>query len=211
MFSNMEQGAEFQKALAVFNVAMSSAQSIAGAIQGAIQSATATGAGAVAFTPIFIAQQVATVLGAFGQIYGILSQPEPSAPRFATGVEYLHGAGTTTSDSIPAWLSRGERVVTADKNKQYFDELSAIHRGNFESFVRKKYVIPAIGDALKSVDELQRGMVAGQIANQLIGGKNWKGDNIVNELMRNRSNDREMNQQLIKAITKSSRISKRKF
>lgn len=41
------------------------------------------------------------------------------APKFATGVYDLQGPGTSTSDSIPAWLSRGEDVVPADRNKKF--------------------------------------------------------------------------------------------
>lgn len=37
---------------------------------------------------------------------------------FATGVVDLQGAGSETSDSIPAWLSRGESVVTARGTRQ---------------------------------------------------------------------------------------------
>ena len=38
-------------------------------------------------------------------------------PKFAKGTEYVNGAGTGTSDSIPAMLSKGERVVDAKTNK----------------------------------------------------------------------------------------------
>ena len=39
------------------------------------------------------------------------------------------GPGSETSDSVPAFLSRGERVVTAKKNKEYWSTLSAVHNG----------------------------------------------------------------------------------
>ena len=48
-----------------------------------------------------------------GQIGLIASQKPPAAPGFATGVVGLEGPGTQTSDSIPAWLSKGESVITA--------------------------------------------------------------------------------------------------
>jgi len=48
-------------------------------------------------------------------------------PKFKDGVEYLQGKGTTTSDSILAWLSKGERVIDAQTNKKFFPVLSAIH------------------------------------------------------------------------------------
>ena len=37
---------------------------------------------------------------------------------YATGTEYVEGAGTETSDSINAMLSRGERVMTAKDNRK---------------------------------------------------------------------------------------------
>lgn len=37
-------------------------------------------------------------------------------PKFAKGTEFVNGAGTSTSDSIPAMLSKGERVVDAKTN-----------------------------------------------------------------------------------------------
>jgi len=38
-------------------------------------------------------------------------------PKFAKGTEFVNGAGTATSDSVPAMLSKGERVVPAHINK----------------------------------------------------------------------------------------------
>ena len=38
-------------------------------------------------------------------------------PKFAKGTEFVHGGGTETSDSVPAMLSRGERVIDAKTNK----------------------------------------------------------------------------------------------
>jgi hypothetical protein len=48
------------------------------------------------------------------QIAAIRSQKPPAAPGFAKGVIDLNGPGTETSDSIPARLSRGESVITAN-------------------------------------------------------------------------------------------------
>jgi len=53
----------------------------------------------------------AAIQGAFGLAKAKLSE-QPKG--FATGVVGLQGEGTSTSDSIPAWLSKGESVVTAD-------------------------------------------------------------------------------------------------
>ncbi len=42
-----------------------------------------------------------------------------SAAKFATGTKFVDGPGTETSDSVPAMLSRGERVETAQTNRLY--------------------------------------------------------------------------------------------
>jgi len=39
-------------------------------------------------------------------------------PAYAEGTDYVNGPGTETSDSIPAKLSKGERIVPANINKQ---------------------------------------------------------------------------------------------
>lgn len=120
---------------------------------------------------------------------------------FAKGVEFLTGAGTATSDSIPAWLSEGERVVTADKNRKYWDELSAIHNNHFEDLINTKYVVPAIQTMLNETSTGER-LAAGIMLQK------WKGENIVSELWKSRVADKKNNKELIEAI-KPKRQSKR--
>lgn len=120
---------------------------------------------------------------------------------FAKGVEFLTGAGTSTSDSIPAWLSEGERVVTADKNRKYWDELSAIHNNHFEDLINTKYVVPAIQTMLNETSTGER-LAAGIMLQK------WKGENIVSELWKSRVADKKNNKELIEAI-KPKRQSKR--
>jgi hypothetical protein len=59
---------------------------------------------------------------------------------FKEGVIDLNGPGTGTSDSIPARLSRGESVMTAEETKRYKPVLQAIRDNNFEEFVSKRYI-----------------------------------------------------------------------
>lgn len=92
----------------------------------------------------FVLAGIAGALGAV-QIGVIASQP---LPQFAEGVIGLQGAGTETSDSIHAKLSRGESVMTAAETKQYKDELWAIRKGNFENLIMTKYVKPMIDESL---------------------------------------------------------------
>lgn len=63
-------------------------------------------------------------LGAL-QIATILSTP---IPKFKKGVIGLEGAGTETSDSIPALLSRGESVMTAAETRRFEPTLVAIRK-----------------------------------------------------------------------------------
>jgi hypothetical protein len=71
------------------------------------------------------------------QIAAIQSQ---QFPGFKEGVIDLQGSGTGTSDSIPARLSRGESVMTAEETKRYKPVLQAIRDNNFEEFVSKRYI-----------------------------------------------------------------------
>lgn len=50
----------------------------------------------------------------------------PNAPRFAQG-GYVSGKGTSTSDSIAAWLSNGESVMTAKATQMFAPMLSAMN------------------------------------------------------------------------------------
>ena len=75
-----------QKTMAIAQVAINTAMSISAAIAGATASAAATGPGAVVATPVFIATQIATVLGALAQVGTILaSVPGPSAGGSISG------------------------------------------------------------------------------------------------------------------------------
>lgn len=61
-----------------------------------------------------------------------------TAPKFAAGVIDLQGPGTATSDSIPAFLSRGESVMTADETRRFKPVLEAMRAGSFmDSYIPK--------------------------------------------------------------------------
>ena len=83
-----------------------------------------------------ILSALAAATGA-AQIAVIASQPPPPKPSFATGVIGLEGAGTATSDSIDAKLSRGESVITARATERFAPilaqmELAVGNRPNFQ-------------------------------------------------------------------------------
>ena len=86
-----KKNAENEKVAALFQVAINTASAIVEALPN---------------VPLSIA------VGAMGATQAGLIAAQP-IPEFATGVVNLQGAGTSTSDSIPARLSKGESVVTA--------------------------------------------------------------------------------------------------
>jgi hypothetical protein len=89
----------------------------------------------------FIFAGLAAATGA-AQLALIASQPAPPRPAFATGVIGLDGAGTATSDSIDARLSRGESVITAKATERFAPvlaqmEMAVGNRPNFQLGNRK--------------------------------------------------------------------------
>jgi tape measure domain-containing protein len=87
------------------------------AIANAIFQATPNIVKLLTFPPTIPAGIIASAALA-AQIAFIAAQPMPA---FAKGTEYVEGAGTGTSDSIMARLSKGERVMTARQNKPLLD------------------------------------------------------------------------------------------
>jgi hypothetical protein len=86
-------------------------------------------AGAIAAAAIAVTTGVQVAL--------IAAQKPPPPPKFATGVIGLEGAGTATSDSIDAKLSRGESVMTAKATERFAPilaqmELAVGNRPNFQ-------------------------------------------------------------------------------
>jgi len=67
-----------------------------------------------ALNPAAIASIIVTSASTAAQIAVIGAT---KIPKFAKGTEYVKGGGTETSDSVPAMLSRGERVIDAKTNK----------------------------------------------------------------------------------------------
>ncbi len=68
------------------------------------------------------------------------------AGAFATGTEDLKGPGTTTSDDILAWLSRGESVITAKGTAANAGLATALNKGREDEWIaeNKSYLAPQI-------------------------------------------------------------------
>lgn len=118
----------FNKALAIAQIAMNTALGITRVIAEVpkVDFGITTG--------ILIAAYAA--LGAL-QAGVVLAQP---VAKFAKGTDWVKG-GTPGRDSVPALLMPGERVVTTERNREYFTTLSAIHRGEVPAEALAKFVL----------------------------------------------------------------------
>lgn len=79
--------------------------------------------------------------------YNTATTGRPMATRaFKDGVVDLDGPGTWTSDSIPAYLSRGESVIPSYQTYKKKDELIALNKSviDYEKLLQKKYIDPAV-------------------------------------------------------------------
>lgn len=63
--------------------------------------------------------------------------------EYATG-GYISGAGTSTSDSIPAMVSNGEYVINAASTQKWLPILEAINSGDFEGFAIGGQIGPGV-------------------------------------------------------------------
>jgi len=107
------------KAISIIMAVISTAQ----AVIAAFTAGSSLGPAGVVAGPV-----MAGVAGALGavQIGMIAAQQPPSPPAFASG-GYVSGAGSGTSDSIPAMLSNGESVNNAETTRRFAPILSAMN------------------------------------------------------------------------------------
>jgi hypothetical protein len=66
-----------------------------------------------------------------------LAVADRNKPRFAKGVLNLQGPGTETSDSIPAYLSKGESVMTAEETRSSLGVLKLIKANKINDEILK--------------------------------------------------------------------------
>lgn len=116
---------EREKALAITRIAIDTTIAVA-------KAASQTGVGA----PIAIAATIAAIVGG---IASALSVAQGAA--FYEGSEYVDKENRFPSgrDTVPARLNKGERVITTEKNRQYFPVLSAIHNGKIPANVLNEF------------------------------------------------------------------------
>lgn len=138
-----ERYAEFSKALAVFQVMLAQAEAIANAV--------AAGSQAPWFMlPITIASSIAAVIAAIAQATRITDSAE--TPKYASG-GLVTGPGTGTSDSIPAMLSNGEAVMTAQAVNDWGAMLSAMNVASGGNAINVSN-LPQRNDGMKGMERM---------------------------------------------------------
>lgn len=138
-----ERYAEFAKTLAVFQVVLAQAEAIANAV--------ASSAKAPWFMlPITIASSIATVVAAIAQATQITDSAE--TPKYASG-GLVTGPGSGTSDSIPAMLSNGEAVMTAQAVNDWGAMLSAMNVASGGNAIQVSN-LPQRNDGMKGIERM---------------------------------------------------------
>jgi hypothetical protein len=120
--------AKLDQEQALFNIALSTAMGIARTIADVpkVDFGISTGV-LIALYSAMGAAQAAFVLA-------------KGLPKFRHGVVGLEGPGTETSDSIPAFLSKNESVITADATNKWSGALKAMNANRFEDYIASTLV-----------------------------------------------------------------------
>lgn len=107
----------YQRKIAAIKTKQAQADKQAAIVQALINGALAITKIFTAATPLNPASYAAIAITAATTAAQIAIISAQKIPKFAKGTEYVNGGGTETSDSVPAMLSRGERVIDAKTNK----------------------------------------------------------------------------------------------
>jgi len=144
---------------------------------------------ALATAPTIIAGLILAAVVAASTAIQVNKINNTKVPKFRHGKVGIEGPGTTTSDSIPAMISRGESVINADATSKWKDALKAINNNKFESYLHDKmlgFAFPHVGEHVKpssgnSIDyeklstmiaDKMKGVIPGEKSIQVINDAN---------------------------------------
>lgn len=117
------EAAQFQRALAIFNIGIALSESIAG-----VTKMAATKSVTVFDMLATILAGTASVAASIGSARKVFNDsPLPKKPAFATG-GLVVGSGSGTSDSIDARVSNGESIINANSTSMFSPLLSALNQ-----------------------------------------------------------------------------------
>lgn len=125
---------------------------------------------AVAVTKFLASGNIALsiIAGATGalELATIISTP---IPKFYEGEKFVkRGKNKPGRDTIPAMLNEGERVVTTEKNKKYWDLYEAIDGGKLDRYIEERHVLPKLLKLKKQSEEQRQKSFAESVAASLL-------------------------------------------
>lgn len=133
-----KSAAKLAKVLALAQIAISTGEAIA--------KMTSKEAGKGIFGLGTMAAGIATILANIAQAVSTVK-----SAKFATGAVNIRGAGTSTSDSIPAYISSGESVINAKATQMFEPLLLAMNNiGNNVSLPRRSVLSSSSPEQIES-------------------------------------------------------------
>lgn len=117
------EAAQFQRAIAVFNIGIALSESIAGVTKLAATRSFSI----IDMLATIIAGTASVVTSIAGAKKAFNDSPLPKKPAFASG-GLISGRGTGTSDSIEARVSNGESIINANSTSMFTPLLSSLNQ-----------------------------------------------------------------------------------
>ena len=188
-----QQEAQFQrqKALSITNALINGAQAVTKGIAEFGPPPSPLGIAAIASAGVITALQVASIASKQFQPQGLFE-----------GTPFVELKGSRKGkDTVPAMLNEGERVVTTDQNRKYWDVLESIRLNKFD----KEYVnLGNIRAANEAIREGENESFASNVASAMLLNGVWKGKNIT-DLMHNLNlEENKRHKQLVGALKNSN-------
>ena len=140
-----ERYAEFAKALGVMQVVITEGIAIAKAVQGGAEYP-------FPINVLTVAASVAAITAAIASAVNSVKSTE--VPKYASG-GLISGPGTGTSDSIPAMLSNGEAVMTANAVNEWGAMLSAMNVSSGGNAINVSN-LPQRGDGMRGMERMMK-------------------------------------------------------
>lgn len=150
----------------------------------------------------------AALLGA-AQIAAVLATP---LPKYAKGTKYLKRDGNPIGeDTIPIMANEGERIIPTKQNLKYWKIYEALDENNWNQFVQRNYIAPALKSQLNEYKKQESNSFAENVSRSLIFNHDLLATKIGAEIeWRNRNGIKIKGMDdLLSALTKQQDIRKR--
>lgn len=187
-----QQEAQFQrqKALSITNALINGAQAVTKGIAEFGPPPSPLGIAAIASAGIITGLQVAAIASKQFQPQGLFE-----------GTPFVELKGSRKGkDTVPAMLNEGERVVTTDQNRKYWDVLESIRLNKFD----KEYVnLGNIRAANEAIREGENESFASNVASAMLLNGVWKGKNITDMMHNLNLEENKRHKQLVGVLKNS--------